>query len=340
MKLSIVTVNRNNADGLRATLESTFAAQTGFDDWEQIVVDGASTDGSFAAVDPHRGDSRLGWCVSEPDTGIYNAMNKGAAHARGDYLLFLNSGDTLLPDVLAKVFGLSPDADILYGDLAILKKDGEIVKRYPAPRDIHDWHFLYESLPHPATFISRRRFETLGGYDESFRIVSDAKFFLEAVIGGATLSQLPFPVSRFSFGGLSTRPDCRRILIQERIRFLSQFFGKHIASRVTSIPDPDLFLDEETRLALLLDPAFRSFLKDVAKASFSFYREKPDRPAPGGGKHDTGPDDRRLAIEFLNAAAAMRGHPRLALFVRHALHWLARQLRRSTLRATRERKSP
>ncbi len=233
MKLSVVTINRNNADGLRATLNSTLGAQPGFSDWEQIVVDGASTDGSFSEVGAYRGNPHLGWCVSESDSGIYNAMNKGAAHARGDYLLFLNSGDTLEPDVLAKVFPLPPGADIFYGDLAILKKDGEVVKRYPPPGDIHDWHFLYESLPHPAAFISRRLFQALGGYDESFKIVSDAKFFLEAVKRGATLAQLPVTVSRFNTDGISFDSRHAKEHRAERRAFLSQAFGERLAEIAT-----------------------------------------------------------------------------------------------------------
>lgn len=237
MKLSIVTVNRNNAAGLRATLESTFGGQQGFDDWEQIVVDGASADGSFSEVDRYRRNPNLGWCISEPDSGIYDAMNKGAAHALGDRLLFLNSGDTLLPDVLEKVFADPSDADILYGDLAILKKDGETVKRYPAPGEIRDWHFLYESLPHPASFVSRRLFESLGGYDESYRIVSDAKFFMEAVLGGAKLAQLPFAVSRFRTDGVSFDKSRMAEHLAERRRMLAPVFGERLAERI-SRPKP------------------------------------------------------------------------------------------------------
>lgn len=231
MTLSIVTINRNNAAGLRATLESTLGGQSGFGDWEQIVVDGASSDGSFAEIGRWRGNPHLGWSVSEPDAGIYSAMNKGAAHACGDWLLFLNSGDTLLPDVLEKVFADPPDSDILYGDLVILKKDIEIVKRYPVPGEIRDWHFLYESLPHPASFISRRLFKSLGGYDESFRIVSDAKFFMEAVLGGAKLAQLPFAVSRFRVDGISLDKAHSAELRAERIAFLAPVFGERLAER-------------------------------------------------------------------------------------------------------------
>jgi len=329
MKLSIVTINRNNADGLRATLESTFGSQPGFVDWEQIVVDGASSDGSFAEVDRYRGDPRLGWCVSEPDSGIYNAMNKGAAHVRGDYLLFLNSGDTLLPDVLERVFAEELREDVVYGDLIMVRDGAEETRRFPPAEKLRPWFFLSSSLPHPASFVSAGLFRSIGGYDESFRIVSDAKFFLEAVANrGATLRYLGYPVSRFTADGLSSRPESRRLHFRERIRFLTPFFGKNVAIRVSAVPNANLFLDENTRLELLGDAAFRPFLKQVSAAARKFYLEKPASPVPSFGKRDAGPDDWRLAVEFLDAAATLRGHPRLAFFCRHALHWLAKLLRR------------
>ena len=232
MKLSIVTNNRNNASGLVRTLESTLGAQPGFGDWEQIVVDGASTDGSFSALDRWKDDPRLGWHVSEPDAGLYNAMNKGAAHARGDYLLFLNSGDELLPGALERVFAETRDADIVYGDLVVVDETGNAETwNYPAADEIFPAHFLFWSLPHPASFISRQLLEAAGGYDESLRIVSDAKFFLQAVANGARLAKVPFPVSRFHLGGASTDPAMLETHLAEREAMLIPFFGRWTAHR-------------------------------------------------------------------------------------------------------------
>lgn len=276
MKLSIVTINRNNVAGLRATLESTLGAQSGYGDWEQIVVDGASSDGSFGEIDRYRGNPRLGWCVSELDSGIYNAMNKGAAHARGDYLLFLNSGDTLLPDVLERIFANPPDGDILYGDLAIVKKDGEVIKQYPAPEIIRDWHFLYESLPHPASFISHRLFESLGGYDESFRIVSDAKFFMEAVLDGARLAQLPITVSRFRADGISLDKSRMAEHLAERRRMLAPVFGERLAERITR-PKPKKvpsFICPDLLALARRDNVFADVLRRMNDAVFALYKTR------------------------------------------------------------------
>lgn len=329
MKLTIVTICRNDAAGLARTLRSTFEGQSGFSDWEQIVVDGASTDGSFAELDRYRGDPHLGWCVSEPDRGIYNAMNKGAAHARGDYLLFLNAGDTLLPDVLAKVFSEPWKADVAYGDILVEMPGKTVCREMEEAEGEGATYFLFRSLPHQSTLFARRLHERLGGYDESLRVYADRKFCLRAILEcGATFKRFPFAVSRFVWGGVSSDPAREAERRRECRDFLTPFFGRTAVKIAMGDPRrPDFALDEENRMALWLDKSFRPFLRDVAKAARRFYLEKPDRPVPEGGKHSTGPDDVRLAVEFLDAAAALRGHPRLTLFVRHALHWLAKRLR-------------
>ena len=145
MKLSIITINYNNAEGLRKTLASV-AAQT-FRDFEHIIVDGGSTDESVEiirqyadneAIRPENSkadnlalspyhlitSSPIIW-ISEPDSGIYNAMNKGIKMAKGEYLLFLNSGDYLVDaDTLKNVFEEANDVDIIYGDRINVYEDG------------------------------------------------------------------------------------------------------------------------------------------------------------------------------------------------------------------------
>lgn len=112
MKLSIITINLNNLEGLKKTFESVFN-QT-FTDYEWIVIDGGSTDGSREFIEAHQ-DSFSYWS-SEPDRGIYNAMNKGILQANGEYLSFLNSGDYYADsETLANVFCTNHEADILFG---------------------------------------------------------------------------------------------------------------------------------------------------------------------------------------------------------------------------------
>lgn len=278
MKLSIITINRNNAEGLARTLESTFAAQSGFGDWEQIVVDGASTDGSFAALDKWKDDPHLGWHVSEPDAGIYNAMNKGIAHSRGDYLLFLNSGDELLPDTLENVFAKSRDEDIIYGDLVMVNGRGNAETRnYPDADEIVTAFFLFWSLPHPASFISRKLLESTGGYDDSFRIVSDAKFFLQAVTNGAHLAKVPFPISRFHLGGASTDPVTRKNHLDERETMLASFFGPWTAHQAVHPFEGRPWIRADIAEAAKKDQQLATMLRYTASLLSYLWRFAPTR---------------------------------------------------------------
>ena len=236
MKLSIVTINRNNADGLRRTLASTFGKQSRFDDWEQIVVDGASTDGSFAALGRYRGNPRLGWHVSEPDKGIYNAMNKGAAHACGDYLLFLNSGDELLPEVLEKVFRSRANADILFGDQIVRCGNNSEWLWKMETESVSPPLFLVQSMPHQATFVSRAAHERMGGYDESFKVAGDHDFFFRCSCDpSVTWKRIPFPVCLFDASGISNASDSLATTAGELERVLSPVFGHFVATRTAEL---------------------------------------------------------------------------------------------------------
>jgi glycosyltransferase involved in cell wall biosynthesis len=113
-KLSIITINYNNADGLQKTIKSVIS-QT-FKNFEYIIIDGHSSDKSIDVIKENENYFAY-WC-SEKDRGIYDAQNKGIQKAKGDYLLFLNSGDCLENEkVLEKVFALTPKEDLLYGEL-------------------------------------------------------------------------------------------------------------------------------------------------------------------------------------------------------------------------------
>lgn len=240
MKLSVVTICRNDREGLSRTLESTFERQPGFSDWEQVVVDGASTDGSADLLLRWKNDPRMGFCVSEPDSGIYNAMNKGLSRARGDYLLFLNAGDCLLPDVLEKVFAEEVDADVIYGDMFVARRNGRPrLVRYPAEVAVTPAYFLFGSLPHQASFIARNLFERFGGYSEELKIGSDSKFFLDCARSGAVrFKHLGFPISTFARGGLSTDPHKLEFGLEERVAWLSPAFGAYAARKATFPPPP------------------------------------------------------------------------------------------------------
>lgn len=200
MKLSIITVNLNNAAGLKKTVESVMG-QT-FRDVEFIVIDGGSTDGSRAVIEANS-DHISRW-VSEPDGGIYEAMNKGLRIAQGEYVYFLNSGDELAaPDVLERIFIRNePPADVLYGDS--LRPDGSGGwKELPQPDEWTVARFFGMGICHQTLFYKKELFDTLGGYDERYRIIADWDFNLRVLLAGRLTRHLPFPVVRYAGGGIS-----------------------------------------------------------------------------------------------------------------------------------------
>ena len=199
MKLSIITVNFNNCDGLKKTIDSVIA-QT-FSDFEWIVIDGGSTDGSKELIEHYA--EHFSYWVSEPDTGIYNAMNKGIKEAKGDYLQFLNSGDWLCDDkALERCFKHGFDTDVAYGDIFFCSGDNKDLFHYPQHLSLR---FLYNySLGHPASFIKREILQT-ELYDESLKIVSDWKFFLVQALKNRRFEHLEEAISCFDMNGISSK---------------------------------------------------------------------------------------------------------------------------------------
>lgn len=174
MKLSVITVNYNNKAGLQRTIDSV-VCQT-WRDFEWIVIDGGSTDGSKELLEQYQQHFAY-WC-SEPDGGVYNAMNKGIARAKGDYLLFLNSGDALYDEnVLQTIDDIHSSADIITGQ-AIRMDTNELLRQYDKNLLMQLYH---DTLNHQATFIKRELFKDTC-YDESLKIVSDWKFWLEEIL--------------------------------------------------------------------------------------------------------------------------------------------------------------
>lgn len=256
MKLSIITINYNNLEGLKKTVESVLA-QT-WRDFEWIIVDGGSTDGSreyieslaqslsegtaidrvqwnverfslpgFTADDlknpevalssnclssianrPSSIDNRsqhLLWC-SEPDNGVYDAMNKGIKKAVGEYLNFLNSGDSYVDaGVLQKLFRKERTADIIYGSCIYVKNGVESLKEYPPYVNLH--YLLHSGLNHQATFIRRTILSDVL-YDTSYKIAADYKFWLQSALSGRKFERYSSPIARYDDSGISSSdPD-------------------------------------------------------------------------------------------------------------------------------------
>lgn len=173
--LSIVTVTYNSADTLQDTLRSV-RDQT-FRDFEHIIVDGGSTDGTLDML-REAGDT-IRW-ISEPDRGIYDAMNKGVGLARGRWIHLLNSDDYYrADDVLAQIMPRLSDKSVNYCDLIRESADGDrVAQRYESGR----WPLYFSAyLPHPSLIVSAKQYADIGLYDTSFRVAADHDMILRLV---------------------------------------------------------------------------------------------------------------------------------------------------------------
>jgi glycosyltransferase involved in cell wall biosynthesis len=220
-RLSIITVNRNNADGLRQTIQSV-ACQT-FSDFEYIVIDGASEDKSLSVINENA--ASITWKVSEPDRGTYHAMNKGIAAATGEYCLFLNSGDFLIEKlVLEKLFASAPEADIVSCNVLKIRPNNQY-RRVSSPEAVSLHRLCIHSLPHQATLIRRELFKEIGMYTETFRIASDWEFFLKALVtAGKSYSHIDLDLSFFRIGGISSRSENIELSRKESYTILKELF--------------------------------------------------------------------------------------------------------------------
>ncbi|MCM4154704.1 glycosyltransferase family 2 protein [Gramella sp. AN32] len=219
--ISIITVNLNDLEGLKNTMTSV-SEQT-WQEFEFIVIDGGSTDGSKEYLESHQ--HKIDLWVSEPDRGIYNAMNKGIGMASGEYLLFLNSGDSLCnEDILSKVSrGLSAGLDIYYGNVFLIGK-GRENELLTLPEKLSFSFFCVSTITHQAAFIKKSLFESISYYNEDYRLVSDWEFFICAICKyNSSYYHLDMPVVNYDNNGLSSGLNFE-LLLDERNDVLTKKF--------------------------------------------------------------------------------------------------------------------
>ena len=200
MKYSIITVNYNNKEGLRKTIESVI--QQTFHDFEFIVIDGGSTDGSTEVLKEY--DAQINYWVSETDGGIYQGMNKGVRKATGEYLNFMNSGDCFFAsDILEKVSHYNSNADFIVGKDYHYNSETHQGHASIQPPRTTMIHFFVATLDHQSSFIKRELFKD-SLYDESHRLVSDWIFYTEKIVKEQKqIKFIPDIVCRREEGGLS-----------------------------------------------------------------------------------------------------------------------------------------
>lgn len=244
MKLSIITINYNNHDGLRKTIDSVICQTC--HDFEWLVIDGGSTDGSRELIESN--SNHFAYWVSEKDTGVYNAMNKGIAQARGEWLLFLNSGDCLCaPDTLEKAFAHEWTGDVMYGNAYYVNPDCSYrIKRDPDTVGIS--FLLNQTFCHQATFIKSSLLKA-NPYDEQFPIAADWAKWFQLMIEGKRFEHIDEFICNFDTSGIgSTMTDA---LLQERERVMQKYLPCHVridAERIMQMEEKWGFLNKRRSL--------------------------------------------------------------------------------------------
>jgi len=217
-RFSIITVCRNEEHSIGKTCES-IVAQT-HSDFEWLVIDGASTDGTLKALDPYR--DRITHLVSEPDDGIFDAMNKGIASARGEYLVFMNGGDCFASDKALEWVSAETTADLIYGDTY---HDSSNERLVTYPDQLPKGYFLNNTLPHQATYYHRSLFDKHGTYDTSYRIAGDYDLHVRLFeVAGVSHHHVAKPLAVFSLTGISTNPAWRDLRKRENHRVRLRYF--------------------------------------------------------------------------------------------------------------------
>lgn len=221
MLFSIITINYNNSEGLRQTIDSV-VSQT-YHEYEYIIIDGGSTDGSVDVIGFF--SDKIDYWVSEKDRGIYHAMNKGVAQAHGDYCIFMNSGDCFYDrQVLDTVVATHAEEDIIVGKVVIDESDRIIS---PPPKGEFTMYHLYSgSIPHQGSFI-RTDLLRKHPYDEELRISSDWKFFVQTLIfDKCSIRYIDSFVARYDTGGIGlSHPE---LMKNEKDKYLKEVLPPRI----------------------------------------------------------------------------------------------------------------
>ena len=221
-KISIITVVFNSEKFIRRTIESIVGQD--YPAVEYIIIDGKSKDSTMEIVNEYR--DRIAVVISEPDKGLYDAMNKGLQLATGDYVLYINSGDALSsPTLLTDIFGNAPaDSDVIYGDTHITDEDGNILhsRRHRPPEKLSWKDFKRGMLVCHQSFIARRTL--CSEYDTNYRYAADYDWCLNVLLKSKVITNYGKVISLFMDGGQTKRTIVPGL--KERYRIMCKHYGK------------------------------------------------------------------------------------------------------------------
>ena len=236
MKLSIITINYNNAKGLRKTMESVLK-QT-YTDFEHIIVDGASTDGSVDVIKEYENQLHITHSTihllwsSEKDNGIYDAMNRGIRKAKGEYTLMLNSGDYLVDErVIERIMPELDGTDIVQGN-NIEECSGKTYRnRGYGKSDIDFFDVMKGHFLHQSSFCKRDLFERYGYFDETYKMSGDTKFFMNCLgKNDASFKYIDIDVANYDLGGISAEKTGKwaQLREEEHARLMKELYSPRL----------------------------------------------------------------------------------------------------------------
>lgn len=258
-RLSVITVTYNNATGLEKTIESV-GSQT-YDAIEFLIIDGGSKDGSKEIIEKNA--AKLHYWISEPDKGIYHAMNKGIRAASGEYCLFLNSGDVFFDqDTVENALLNTDDEDIIYGNAVKIKPHYERLIKYSPKLTLYDFIKIEPALHHQASFIKKELFDKYGYYDETIKIIADWEFFFRTIIlNHAKTKYIDQTICVFEGTGLSNSlPVGNKMRIEANQR----------RDSILKMHFPDYILDDYKKLDHFLSyiPVYKKILNKISYFRF------------------------------------------------------------------------
>lgn len=225
-KVSIITINYNDKSGLEKTINSVLSQKN--KDFEFIIIDGGSTDGSVDLIKQHK--EEITYWVSEKDKGVYNAQNKGIKVAKGTFINFMNAGDIFNnPNVLQDIHqDLTDDYDIYYGNNYKVKANGS--KRLKTYEEKLKFSFFYgSSINHQSSFIRKSLFDKYFYYNENFKIVSDWEFFIYTICKeNVPYKYINKTIADYDFTGMSSNEKNAKQTYIERQEVFQKYFPAFI----------------------------------------------------------------------------------------------------------------
>ena len=218
--LSVITIVYNNVSDIERTILSVIGQS--YQNIEYIIVDGLSNDGTLDVI--HNYENRIARIISEKDEGIYDAMNKGLAAAKGDYVIFMNSGDEFYDECTVEaVFASADDADIYYGETEMIDGNGQSLgqRRHKAPKKFSWRSFKYGmSVSHQAIYVKRALAEP---YDRQYELSSDIDWILRIAKKAKTIVNVNRYVAKYLVGGMSKKKH--RQSLKERFDIMKKHYG-------------------------------------------------------------------------------------------------------------------